>query len=1110
MNHWKQTPALIAVFALLIVGLGAADAKARSETQNFALPAGPLEQALDAYIEQSGQDLIYRSDQVADVMVDGVEGDYSYRQALERLLDGSSLSMQADPAGAILVFAQTEVSQPRSAAAAQAQSQSVPTIQPAGNEEAEMDRILVVGSQIVGARPGGALPVTVVGEDEVAAMGGLDGDDLFRAIPQFGDVGFNSTENVSGGVNSARGDVASINLRALGTGNTLVLLNGRRMVNHPGTQSENLVPVTSVNANAIPTLGIRRLEVLLDGASALYGSDAVAGVVNTVLKDDFDGFNVSGRYGFEPGVDADEFNLNFEFGKNFNAGRSNIALFGSYTDRDPVFASERDWAANADLRERLPDDWAGDLNFRNNSNNSPWGAFTLRDPLTGGSVSLDGITNGSGGWHIQPDDFAGCRVNLGEGLCIDDSNSAGVVAERYNTNASRTINNGVERLNLFTTFNHAFDSGLEFFSEAGLYAATSNAERAASAQLTAARMIIPAQNYYNPFGPVGSPNRIDGIGTPEEGLDVELRRYRVVDAGPRSIEVENTNWRILGGLRGDWSDYSWESAFLYSEAETDDTTTRISNTLFLDALGLDTPAAYNPFNGGGLPIANAGDGTPSDAATMQSFLVPVSRVSSTSLALWDFKLSRPDLFQLPAGDVGAAVGVEFRRETYEDDRDPRLDGTIQFAGPLTGNLTSDVMGSSPTLDSDGERDVVSVFAELAVPIVSPEQNIPLVQSVDLQLAVRHENYDLFGSVTKPKVALAWRPADFLLFRGAWSQGFKAPNLQQQFDRSLERVNLRTDYIQCEADLRAGRIASFSECDQVQSVVSQRQGSTELGPEEAESFSVGLVFDATFLPPEAGALQITLDWWRIEQEDVVGIFGGDNHLIYDYLLRAEGGANPAVVRAEPTPEDIAAFEGTGLSPAGEVLLVEDNYLNLLPREVEGFDLGMYYSLDDTRYGDFSFRLNVAQLHKFSQDLAPREAEILAAQEAGVISEIAALSGVGDLIRQDGRPEWRWSASATWRNKAWGAGWYTSYVDDVLDTSATNDDTGDFWVVDSFIRHNAYVQYTFSDNGNRPLRLRLGARNLFDGEPPLADESFGYLGSLHSSRGRQIYLSARKSF
>lgn len=1096
-----------AAVAMLMAAPAGGAAAQRADTTYFDIPGGTLEAALDSYIDQSGRDLVYRTDQVADVRVPGVAGEYASVDALNRLLSGSDLVAVSDTSGALMVVARAQT-------AAQSQPAAQPRRQPAEpapvDEPEEPEVITVVGSQIPGVRVDGALPVTVLDSDAIEALGGLDGNDIFRSIPQMGDVGFNSTENVSGGINSARGDVASINLRALGTGNTLMLLNGRRMVNHPGTQSENLVPVVTVNANAIPVTGIQRVEVLLDGASALYGSDAVAGVVNTVLKDDFDGLVLDLRYGGEPDVDSREVRMTLQAGRNFNEGRSNLSLFAAYTDRDPVYASERDWAANADLRDRLPEDWADDIQFRNNSNNSPWGAFTLFDLATGDYQSLPGVTNSSGGFHLQPDSFSGCLVDIGNGICIDDSNSSGSVATRYNTNANRSINNGVERLNLFSTFNHDFDNGLRLFAEAGLYHADSEAIRAGSAQLTAGRVVIPASNYYNPFGPVGAPNRIDGIGTPAGGYDVVLRRYRVVDAGPRDIHVENTSWRALAGLEGEFAGFDWESAFLYSEAKTDDTTTRISNTLFMEALALDTPAAYNPFNGGGLPIMDSGDRTPSDQATIDSFLVPVSRVNETSLALWDLRLTRPDLFSLPAGDVGVAFGIEQRRETYSDDRDPRLDGTIQFLGPESGELTSDVMGSSPTLDSSGDRNVTSAFAEFAVPVISPDMNIPLVQSVDLQLAVRYEDYDLFGSVTKPRVAASWRVSDALLFRAAWSEGFKAPNLQQQFERNLERVNNRTDFIACEADLRAGRIASFSDCTQTEAVVSQRSGSQQLGPEESENLSVGAVINATFLPAEFGDLRFTVDYWSIEQEDVVGIFGDENHLILDYLLRTRGSSNDAVVRAAPTAEDIAAYAGTGLDPAGQVLYVEDNYTNLLPREAEGVDFGIYYGIDNTRWGDFSAQVNIAQLITFEQDIAPVEAEILAAQDAGEISPVATLSGVGDLIRQDGRPEWRWSSSLTWRNGPWGAGWSARYVDEVFDTSATNDDTGDYWTVDSQTRHNVYAQYTFGWDGERPLRLRVGARNVFDVDPPLADESFGYMGSLHSSRGRFVYVSARQTF
>ena len=168
---------------------------------------------------------------------------------------------------------------------------------------AEDDReaaIVVTGSRIEGAKTTEALPVVVLSEERLDATGSSSGDDLFRSIPQAGDVQFQESRT-TGNLNDARGDNASINLRNLGTGNTLVLLNGRRMILTPGTQTENFVPVQTANTNSLPTGSIRRIEVLLDGAAAIYGADAVAGVVNVVTDSKFDGVRVSGRYGWADG-----------------------------------------------------------------------------------------------------------------------------------------------------------------------------------------------------------------------------------------------------------------------------------------------------------------------------------------------------------------------------------------------------------------------------------------------------------------------------------------------------------------------------------------------------------------------------------------------------------------------------------------------------------------------------------------------------------------------------------------------------------------------------------------------------------------------------------------
>lgn len=995
-----------------------------------------------------------------------------------------------------------------------------------GQPDDDRDVVVVVGSQIVGAKPTDALPVTVLDRADIDAVAASSGDDLFRSIPQLGDVGFNTSRTI-GSLNDARGDTASINLRALGTGNTLVLLNGRRLVNHPGTQAENLVPVVTVNTNSIPTTGVKRIEVLLDGASAIYGADAVAGVVNTVLKDDLEGFTAEVTYGSEEGASADELTASFELGVGSEDDRTHLSLLGSYFTRDPIFAADRDFTRNADLRSRLPANWQADAtaaaNFNNTSITSAWGIFD-RFSAGGVSVGATSIANASGQFHIQPDTLPGCALAYTAGTCFA-STSTRPQDIRYNVNAETTVANGVDRYNVFAFFNHEFDGGLELFAEGGGYLADSLGFREAAPMLGAVPIVIPASNYYNPFGPAGSPNRLAGYTGP--GLDLVLgsltgtAAYRPIDAGPRRTEVENLSTRALVGLRGDAWDWRWESALLYTMAATEDKENRVSNTLFQRALARSTPDAYNPFSGGCANDFDGGDCTPSQRAAIDSFTVSAVRRNRTSLASWDFKISRPDFLTLWAGDVGAAIGLEARRETFLDDRDPRQDGTIMFDDIIsTAPITNDLQGNSASFDTRGSRTVQSAYAEFQVPLVSPDMGVPFVQSVDMQLATRYETFDTFGSVTKPKVALSWRPFDWMLVRSAWSEGFRAPNLQQQYEAGLQRSNIRTDFIRCEAAVRQARnnsttVPAFTtNCPSVtgssQSVISNRQGSSALEPEESTNLTYGFVFESAFLPPEYGAITFTADWWRIEQKNVVGIFGDDNHILLDYVARLNGGSNPAVVRATPDAQDVADFAGTGLAPVGDILFVNDNYLNLDQRTVQGWDFGLYYDLDDTPIGDFSFKLNAALLDKFFQGVSPNGAIINSAASTGAIPAVLRVNGQGDLVRNFGRPEWRYTSSLTWRKDAWGAGWFTSYVGDVEDRQVVLTSTSQPWIIDDFQTHNLYVQYEFDQDSATPTRLRVGLRNIFDEAPPLADTNFGYLGDLHNPQGRFAYVNVRKTF
>jgi outer membrane receptor protein involved in Fe transport len=569
----------------------------------------------------------------------------------------------------------------------------------------EVEEVVVVGSQIRGARVTDTLPVTVLDAEDIETTAASTGDELFRSIPQAGDVAFTESRQ-TGGINDARGDTASINLRALGTGNTLVLLNGRRMVLHPGTQSENLVPVTSVNVNAIPVIGVRRLEVLRDGASAIYGTDAVAGVVNTVLKNDFEGFTFQIERGQAETGGLAETEASFEAGRDFNGGSTNISVFGAYTQRDPLFAREREYSRSSDLRPLVAGTpFADDTDFNNTSVDTPWteilrlnpGTFTRSTTATvvGGQQLT---TTANNAFHVQPSTNPGCIApGQAPGTCYDNATLSTATEDlnlRYNDNEQRTLIGETERVNLFTFLNHEFEGGLELFGEVGLFFSDYNTQREQDTPLGSQRIIVPANAFYNPLG--SGPGRIPGLGTsvPAAGVPVELQDYRPVDVGPQRINVDQSITRYLAGLRGEWRGFDLEGAVLYSRAKTDDTMSAISLTAFQAAVSGTTADAYNPFNGGDPARPSEGDSTP--GAPSVNFLVDVSRVSSTSIALADFRVSRPDVLSLWAGDIGVAAGVEFRHETFEDDRDPRLDGAIAFRDLAGGGNGSDVMGVSPT------------------------------------------------------------------------------------------------------------------------------------------------------------------------------------------------------------------------------------------------------------------------------------------------------------------------------------------------------------------------------------------------------------------------------
>jgi len=957
------------------------------------------------------------------------------------------------------------------------------------------DEIIVVGTQIKGSDIAGILPVTSLDVSDIELTGAVSGDELLASIPQLGDVAFTGTN--FGGVNGARGDVGSINLRGVGEGNTLVLLNGRRVVNHPGTQAVNQTPVVSVNSNALPVTGIQRLEVLRDGASAVYGTDAVAGVVNTVLDDGYEGLQTQLQFGFSEGTSLRETSATLKWGKNFNDDRTNISLFANGLIRNGKPASDLRNSASEDLRPFFVDTpFEGDTQLRNTSVDTAFGIFRT---VSGGQALGIGDNN----FHIQPDTFAGCLgPELPGGVCADNSGSTTVALGdelRLDRAGFRDIVGDTDRINLFGFVNHEFENGLEFFGEASYYYADFSRRRETAQFIGSQRnlLAIPETAFFNPFG---------------EAIFID--RLRPIDTGQREINVENDSFRILGGLRGNWNGWDWESALLHSEAETRDRTNRVSLTLFQEAISRTDATAYNPFAGGSLTDFNAPStfNTQNNQATIDSFIVDVRRDGKTRLTLADFKVSNPSIFALPAGDIGAAAGVEWRNEFFEDDRDQRLDGTITFTDAVTGvGFGSDVIGSSPTGDTRGSRDVFSAFVELAVPVVSPDMSIPFVHSFDLQLAARAEDYSDVGGIIRPKIAASWFPIEQFQIRGAYSEGFRAPNLEQVNATEIRRVNGgREDFILCEAIARSTGTTFTNDdaCDNV-AVESIRSGGPDLEPETSRNFSLGATFQLS------NYLTLTADWWRIEQDGLVGIFSDQNELSLDFLRRLQGSTNPNVIRAEPDPDLATLFTSVGLDPsgAGEVIGVTQLFRNLDLRESEGIDFGVQVNYD-TEFGDFTFKGNAAHILTFFQDPSAEGLELLAAIDDGTLNPLVNIIGQESLLRQNGNPDWRFTASLLWNYKGWGAGAFYRFIGDVVDTSVNNDEF-DALPVGSFKTLDLYVDYTFEDleSGNlfEGVRTRFGVRNIGDVKPPIADQfATGHFTGLHSNRGRYWYASVRKTF
>ena len=1086
-----------------------------------------------------------------------------------------------------------------------AQEDPKPSSPRSDEEVVTLESFVVTGSNIRRIEEERVLPVTLYDRDDMDLRAASTPVELFEYLPSAGELPI-SEEGTLGA--AARGDVASISIRSLGSANTLTLVNGRRLPPHPISQAESGIPSLAVNINSLPGAAIQRIEVLRDGASAIYGADAAAGVANAILDRDADGTRLQVRGSFTESGGAGERRVTLSDGRVVNSGRSIVRMTLDYFHRDRLMARDRDFAADADIRRLMPAPWNGvpitveyidaggnpvtatlrDNDSDNSTAPSAYGHFirgqfqTVNDELTfvgSRPTSNRGITTSStpgtiltsrgttvpGETYLTPlaDGSTGFRQTA------PSRNVEGhEQAWYYNINDDRHILPQTDRWSFVTTLDHEINDNLSFFGDLIYYHADSKAYRdpqGIDAEVDE-NIFVPASNYWNPYGerfyhPTGAPNA-DGTprvqGTPADMLIVGVRprefKQRIADVTSDSI-------RFVGGLKGKlFADWEWESAALHGYARTRDVEHyNIRESRLREALARSDETAFNPFghtftlvpNPGGTGLTNAG---PWIVQIDQPYTNPDSLVSSlyddfmrtaeTTITTFDAKANGA-LWEVAGRTLRAAVGGEVRYETYKDWR-PEYAGMnpagSSATNPYLREGDNDFIGLSPNIDLDSERTVFAGFAELLIPVFAPRHRIPLVRGLEFTAAARYERFSDFGDTLKPKYGMEWRIANWLGARASYNESFRAPNLVQTNTTPLQRaVGSISDAYRYPV--------SGAPIDGSRTRLVFRQGNSDLKPEEAQTFTYGIVLEV----PGITGLSFTADYWRIKQTNVIanltstGQLQRDRDILDAYTAAAVAAGqdpntintgsgtdnyvgNPKVRRAPVTPADEAIFAawnaanpGTPRAPVGQLISVVDDYLNLASRDLEGIDLALQYRTPRTSFGSFTIRAEAAYMNMFREQM----------DENSVVEY---------NLNENGRTRWKANGSIIWRYGKWRMGWFTQFVKGTVDTSAAlgaattdpllvqaiiehlgnpsylrvfTDSTGAHrigYLVEDWIVHNSHVEYRFGRQKNilSNLTVRVGVNNVFDTDPPVADESRGYRTGGSNPRGRQYYMQVSKTF
>ncbi len=1007
-----------------------------------------------------------------------------------------------------------------------------------GDGVVKLEAVSVTGSNIGRMDVEKVLPVSMLNTDAINSVQAMEPINLILSLPEV--TGVPTTEAATGGAGQ-RGDISTVNMRGIGPAFTLLLVDGYRLAPHPIITTDNFSP----NANQFPNYGIDHVDVLRDGASSIYGTDAVAGVINYVMKRDINGDSIRLRYGLPEHGGGNTVDATLSTGREFpdNKGHFSVTLDSMY--RDAIFATQRGFSAYGDHASSAPAPFNVETSAYNGLGGNPiWPQFYI------GSGGV-GPYNGQG---IAP---AGAKTEYFYPVAsasalptITTVAPSKVTTPWYyeNLNSSQMLLPRTTRFNVFATLDHQVIGRITAFADVSFYHAETNLERQPQSLVAPGSdyfKVVSANNPYNPYGsyfysPTGAANpagQATLVGTPQP---LTLLSREIIEMGNEHIVVNDGLYRILGGLRGKIGEtWTWELGVLYTRAEATDVSHETRESAFATALGnTTTSTAYNPF-GYNFAIQNGAVTATSPYTNPKSvvngFEAEWKHYGFSSVGSIDLKASG-EIMDLWSGPWSAAAGGEFREEAFGDQR-PAYAG-VDPAGSGLDPLNNDFITASAKLNSEGSRKVTSAYAETVLPLVAPKNNVLAINSLEVTGSARFERYSDFGNTTRPKIGLNYKPVDFLMLRASFNEGFSAPVLPLVFYPSQFGVDTQPGT----ADPYYGT-ATGNGTYVAQSLANAAVG---LKPSTSIGRSVGGVLDVPFLK----GLSFTADYWQISQQNLVGTLSASSIMNYDQTVllaytqsqlaagvninninAGSGTANykgsQSVVRYAPTAADLSSFAAYNATHAasvqeaavGQVNYRISSYQNFAKAYVDGWDLGTSYNFPRTPWGRFTFSSDWTYLMRsYYISTVPGQGQVFQ-----------------DRMNQNAITRWKSTSTLTWHSGPWEADLSAFFVGRFDETGATttaavynslgapswiakvySNGQYNYWpIIQDTLNYNLGVSYHIGHNENfwiRDTTVRLGVINILDEKPPLAPNNLGIdtTAYLQLAVGRQFTFELTRKF